>query len=95
MTVEPLLGSGERPDFDVRVENESGDYVRFVARTYGRARNWLDRPRLGGRFSSHWSYNEFMFRTTGLAGRVSGTPIDGESMGTGFGTLEYSTGLGL
>ncbi|WP_435319534.1 hypothetical protein [Haloarchaeobius sp. TZWSO28] len=95
ISVEPLLGSGEHPDFDVRVENEAGDYVRFVARTYGHARNWLDRPRLGGRLASHWSYNEFLFRMTGLAGRVGGTPIDSESLGTGFGTLEYSTGLGL
>jgi hypothetical protein len=95
VTVEPLRGTGEHPDFDVRVENEEGDYVRFVARTYGHARNWLDRPRLGGRLASHWSYNEFMFRMTGLAGHVGGTSIDAESMGTGFGTLEYSTGLGL
>jgi hypothetical protein len=95
ISVEPLLGTGEQPDFDVRVENGEGDYVRFVARTYGRARNWLDRPRLGGQFTSHWSYNEFMFRMAGLTGRISGTPIDAESVGTGFGTLEYSTGLGL
>mgnify|MGYP000106116998 FL=1 len=95
ITVEPLLGTGEQPDFDVRVENGEGDYVRFVARTYGRARNWLDRMRFGGRVRSHWSYNEFMFRVTGLAGSVGGTSIDDESMGTGFGTLEYSTGLGL
>ena len=94
-TVEPLLGTGEHPDFDVRVENEEGDYVRFVARTYGHARNWLDQPRLGGRLTSHWSYNEFMFRMTGLAGHVGSTSIDAESMGAGFGTLEYSTGLGL
>jgi hypothetical protein len=93
--VEPLLDSGEHPDFDVRVENDDGDYVRFVARTYGHARNWLDRERLGGRIASHWSYNEFMFRMTGLAGRVDGQRIDEASMGTGFGTLEYSTGLGF
>jgi hypothetical protein len=95
ITVEPVLDAGDHPDFDVRVENEDGDYVRFVARTYGHARNWLDRARLGGRVASHWSYNEFMFRMAGLDGRVGGTSIDDESMGTGFGTLEYSTGFGL
>ena len=95
VTVEPLLDGGEHPDFDVRVENDAGDYVRFVARTYGHARNWLERERLGGRFDSHWSYNEFMFRMAGLAGRVDGRNIDKASLGTGFGTLEYSTGLGL
>jgi hypothetical protein len=92
--VEPLLDTGDHPDFDVRVENDDGDYVRFVARTYGHARNWLDRERLGGRVASHWSYNEFMFRMAGLAGRIDGRRIDEASMGTGFGTLEYSTGLG-
>jgi hypothetical protein len=93
--VEPLLDAGEHPDFDVRVENDAGDYVRFVARTYGHARNWLDRGRVGGRVASHWSYNEFMFRMAGLTGRVDGRRIDEASMGTGFGTLEYSTGLGF
>ncbi|WP_181685497.1 hypothetical protein [Halorhabdus salina] len=95
VTVEPLLDTGEHPDFDVRVENDDGDYVRFVARTYGHARNWLERERLGGRASSHWSYNEYMFRMAGLAGRVEGTNLADANLGTGFGTLEYSTGLGL
>jgi hypothetical protein len=94
VTVEPILDAGEHPDFDVRVENDEGDYVSFVARTYGHARNWLERDRLGDRVDSHWSYNEFMFRMAGLAGRVDGTRINDESMGTAFGTLEYSTGLG-
>jgi hypothetical protein len=95
VTIEPLLGAGEHPDFDVRVENDAGDYVSFVARTYGHARNWLERERLGGRFDSHWSYNEYMFRLAGLAGQVGGESIDAGSLGAGFGTLEYSTGLGL
>ena len=95
VTIEPLLDAGDHPDFDVRVENDDGDYVSFVAQTYGHARNWLERERLEGRFDSHWSYNEFMFRMAGLAGRVGDRRIDEASMGNGFGTLEYSTGLGL
>jgi len=95
VTIEPILDSGEHPDFEVRVETDDGDYVRFVARTYGHARNWLERTRLGGLVDSHWSYNEYMFRMAGLAGRVDGKRIDEGSMGAGFGTLEYSTGLGL
>jgi hypothetical protein len=95
VTIEPLLHSGEHPDFEVRVETDDGDYVSFVARTYGHARNWLERTRLGGWAESHWSYNEYMFRMAGLDGRVDGKRIDDASMGTGFGTLEYSTGLGL
>ncbi len=95
VTIEPLLGAGEHPDFEVRVETDEGDYVSFVAQTYGHARNWLDRERLGGRLDSHWSYNEFMFRIAGLAGRVGGKHLEETSLGRGFGTLEYSTGLGL
>mgnify|MGYP000751904928 CR=1 FL=1 len=95
VTIEPLVDTGEHPDFDVRVENDDGDYVSFVARTYGHARNWLERERFGGRVASHWSYNEFMFRMAGLAGRVDGRNLDEASLGPGFGTLEYSTGLGL
>jgi len=94
VTIEPLLNAGEYPEFEVRVETDEGDYVSFVARTYGHARNWLERQRLGGLAESHWSYNEFMFRTVDLTGRVDGRRID-ESLGTGFGTLEYSTGLGV
>ncbi|WP_136687262.1 hypothetical protein [Halorhabdus amylolytica] len=95
VTIEPLVDTGAHPDFDVRVENDDGDYVSFVARTYGHARNWLERERLGGQVASHWSYNEFMFRMAGLAGRVDGRNLDEASLGPGFGTLEYSTGLGL
>jgi len=95
VTIEPIFDGSDHPDFDVRVETDDGDYVSFVARTYGHARNWLEREKLGGRVDSHWSYNEYMFRMAGLAGRVDGTQIDETSMGTGFGTLEYSTGLGL
>lgn len=95
VTIEPILDAGEHPDFDVRVETDDGDYVSFVARTYGHTRNCLERERLGGRVESHWSYNEFMFRMAGLAGRIDGELIDETSLGTGFGTLEYSTGLGL
>jgi hypothetical protein len=95
ITIEPILDAGEHPDFDVRVETDDGDYVSFVARTHGHTRNHLERERLGGRFESHWSYNEYLFRMTGLAGRIEGELIDEELLGAGFGTLEYSTGLGL
>jgi hypothetical protein len=95
VSVDPLLHNGDHPDFEVRVENDEGDYVSFDARTYGHARNWLERLKLGGRTESHWSYNEFMFRMAGLDGRIGGTKIDEETMGAGFGTLEYSTGFGL
>lgn len=92
-TVEPNLHASGHPNFEVCAENDDGDYVSFEADTYGHARNWLDRLKLGGRFESHWSYNEFMFQMNDLSGRVSGQSISEDKLGDAFGTLEYSTGL--
>lgn len=94
-TVTPILDSGAHPDFAVRARNEQGDDVTFVADTYGHARNYIDRPILGGRLDSHWSYNEYLFRMAQLEGQISGRRVSAETMGQGFGTLEYSWGLGL
>lgn len=94
-TVEPVLNSGTHPDFEVEVRNDDGDRVRFLASSYGHARNYLDRPTLCGRAESHWSYNEYLFRMAGLEGTVDGRVVSADRMGQGFGTLEYTWGLGL
>jgi hypothetical protein len=94
-SITPVLNSGAHPDFEVEVRNDRGDYVSFLASSYGHARNYIDRPILGGRTDSHWSYNEYMFRMANLEGRVDGTLVGDERMGQGFGTLEYTWGLGL
>lgn len=94
-SVTPVLHSGSHPDFEVEVRNDSGDRVSFLASSYGHARNYLDRPILGGRGESHWSYNEYMFRMANLEGTVDGRVVNGDRMGQGFGTLEYTWGLGL
>lgn len=83
------------PDFVVEVSTDDGDFVEFTASTYGHARNHIDRPILGGRLESHWSYNEFLFEMTDLDGRVGDQHLSGETLGQAYGTLEYSTGLGL
>ncbi len=93
-SVTPRLGD-PYPQFEVQVSNPQGDYINFRAATYGHANMSLDRPLLGGWLRSHWNYNEYMFKMEGLNGRVSGRTISQETMGQGYGNLEYTWGLGL
>ncbi len=93
--ITPLLERGPYPQFQVQVRNRQGDFLNFLAETYGHSHFYIDRPVLGGRLESHWTYNEFMFRMVGLQGSVSGREITHQTMGQGFGNLEYAWGLGL
>ncbi len=93
--VKVLLKPDGHPDFVVHARSRKGDYLKFDARTYGHARCWLDRPVLGGLLETHWDYNEFLHRTENLEGRIGGRSIDPTAVGEGFGSLEYSWGLGL
>lgn len=83
------------PDFAVEATTDDGDFVSFTASSYGHARNHIDRPLLGGRASSHWSYNEFLVELDDLDGRVDDQHLSTATLGDGYGTLEYSTGLGI
>ncbi|MFN2118356.1 MAG: hypothetical protein ACK2T1_11810 [Candidatus Promineifilaceae bacterium] len=94
-SITPLYDLGPYPQFDVRVSNNQGDALSFLAQTYGHACNYIDRPVLGNRAEIHWNYNEFMFRMANLNGRVSGKEITYGTMGQNFGNLEYAWGLGL
>lgn len=93
--VSPVFGQGEHPDFRVRARNQSGDTVEFVASSYGHARSYIERPLLRDQTRTHWTYNEYLVRLEDLEGRVNGRPVNTRTMGQGFGTLEYSWGLGL
>lgn len=93
--VTPVLGRGPHPVFEVRTRDKQGDFVEFTAVPYGHTHFFIDRPIWGGRRESHWNYNEYMFRMENLSGRVQGKPITQETMGQGFGSLEYTWGLGL
>jgi len=107
VSIEPLLegdafdptatdrAPGEHPDFDVEATTDDGDFLSFTASTYGHARNHIDRPLLDGRARSHWSYNEFLVELDDLDGRVDDHHLSADTLGDGYGTLEYSTGLGL
>ena len=92
--VTPILDD-PHPHFAVAARNRQGDFVRFTATSYGHARNYIDRPLLRGRIETHWSYNEYMFRMEELYGRIGDRDISKETVGQGFGTLEYTWGLGL
>ena len=94
-TIEPVFDDGPHPHFEVEVSDGDGNHVAFTATSYGHARNYIDRSMLGGLTESHWSYNEYLFRMDDLRGEIEGKQIDGETMGQGFGTLEYACGLGL
>jgi len=94
-TIEPVFDGGPHPHFEVEVSDGNGNYVEFTATSYGHARNYIDRPLLGGVTESHWSYNEYLFRMEDLKGTIEGRPINRETVGQGFGTLEYACGLGL
>lgn len=101
VSIEPILDDdtaaedGSHPDFAVEATTDDGDVLSFTAASYGHARNHIDRPLLGGRFESHWSYNEFLVSLEDLDGHVDGQHLSRETLGDGYGTLEYSTGLGL
>ncbi|HEX6387579.1 MAG TPA: hypothetical protein VF177_23165 [Anaerolineae bacterium] len=93
--ITPVLGDGPHPTFDLSASNPGGDTLQFRAVPYGHTRFYIDRPLLGGRLASHWSYNEYMVRLEGLDGQIQGKPINAATMGQGFGSLEYAWGLGL
>jgi len=95
VSVVPILDGGDHPDFTVRAENGRGEYVEFLASSYGHARSYIERPLLNDLTRTHWTYNEYMIRTDNLRGRIDGDVVDSSSMGQGFGTLEYSWGLGI
>jgi hypothetical protein len=88
-------GNGSHPKFDVSVSNKQGDHLSFFINTYGHTNLYLDRSILGNFVRTHWNYNEFMFKMEQLQGSVQGKPISLETMGQGFGNIEYTWGLGL
>lgn len=93
--VTPILGYGRYPQFGVQVSNPQGDHLTFQAVPFGHTDFYIDRPLFGGRCESHWHYNEYMFRTEHLNGAIGGKHIAHQTMGQGFGNLEYTWGLGL
>ena len=94
-SITPVLGEGPHPTFNITASNKQGDTLNFLAVPYGHTRYYVDRPLLGGRLASHWNYNEYMVRLERLDGCIQGKPISAGTTGQGFGSLEYTWGLGL
>ena len=93
--ITPILGDGPHPDFALHAKSKNGDFIRFRAECYGHARQYIDRKVLNGRLATHWTYNEYMFRMRELSGRIADKVINKKTMGNGFGSLEYTWGMGL
>lgn len=88
------LGRGPYPDFQVACYNEDGDFLQYRALSYAHAQVLLDRP-LVGQLHSRYNYNEYLFRVEDLSGVIAGEPVDGGSLGQGYGNCEYTWGAGL
>jgi hypothetical protein len=93
--VTPVLKNGSHPDFEVSARSKNGDFIQFYAECAAHAPQTLSRRIFGGKLFTHWSYNEYMFRMRDLNGRVGGKVINQQTVGNGFGNVEYTWGLGL
>ena len=93
--VKPVFKNGEHPDFEVAAYSKNGDYLKFYAESAAHAPQTLSRNILKGLLKTHWSYNEYMFRMRDFEGRVGDKIINHDTMGNGFGNVEYCWGIGL
>ena len=87
--------NGSYPQFVVYCQAENDDFLSFRLHPYAHNQVVLERPKLKRRWWSLYNYNEYLFRTEALTGRIGGKPLDTEAMSPGYGNLEYTWGLGL
>lgn len=87
--------NGHLPRFSITCDGANGDYLLLEALPYAHHQVLLERPFLRGLWQSRYNYNEYVFRTTSLTGRLDGRPLDVRRYGQGYGNMEYSWGLGL
>ncbi|MCL4870271.1 MAG: hypothetical protein KJ063_15005 [Anaerolineae bacterium] len=83
------------PHFAVRCQAKNGDFIQYRLEPHAHTGFLLDRPRLGGWWRSRFNYNEYLFQIQELSGRIFGKPLKPQSLGSGFGNLEYTWGLGI
>lgn len=86
---------GAYPQFVAFCEGENGDYLSFRLNPYAHNQVILERPKLQRRWWSLYNYNEYVFRTSELTGRIGGRPLDARAMSPGYGNLEYTWGAGF
>jgi hypothetical protein len=92
--VVPQAG-GALPCFLIHCQAAGGDYLQCEARPYAHHQVLIERPMLRGLWQSCYNYNEYLFSTDGLTGRLNRQRLDEDRYGRGFGNLEYTWGLGL
>ncbi|MFW6096849.1 MAG: hypothetical protein ACOC9Z_02175 [Chloroflexota bacterium] len=93
MGVSPQNGSYAH--FTVYCEAQNGDFMSFRLLPYAHNQVILERRKLSPVWLSLYNYNEYVFRTTDLTGRIGGKPLDVRAMNPGYGNLEYTWGVGL
>ena len=87
--------NGSYPQFTVFCEADNGEYLSYRLLPYGHNQVVLERPQLRSRWWSLYNYNEYVFRTADITGRIGGKALDVRGMSPGYGNLEYTWGLGL
>ncbi|MFZ0546836.1 MAG: hypothetical protein WAM60_15425 [Candidatus Promineifilaceae bacterium] len=93
--VTPMPNGGSYPTFMVQSEAADGDFLSFCIEPYGHTRIPMKRKLFRRTVETHYDYNEYIFRMSGLDGRVDGRSITHQTAGSGYGSLEYTWGLGL
>ena len=93
--VTPIPNGGPHPAFTVRAQAPDGDFLSFVIQPYGHTRIPMKRKLLRRAVETHYDYNEYIFRMGELDGRVGSRTINHQTAGSGYGSLEYTWGLGL
>jgi hypothetical protein len=93
--VTPLPNGGAHPTFMVKAKAKDGDHLNFLIEPYGHTRIPMKRKLLRRAIETHYDYNEYIFHMSQLDGRVGSRTINRQTAGTGYGSLEYTWGLGL
>lgn len=93
--VTPIPDGGPHPTFLVKAEARNGDFLSFLIVPYGHTRIPMKRKLFRRAVETHYDYNEYIFRMKELNGRVGSRIINHQTAGTGYGSLEYTWGLGL
>jgi hypothetical protein len=93
--VTPIPNGGPHPTFTVKAAGPDGDFLSFIIEPYGHTRIPMKRKLMGRRIDTHYDYNQYIFRMKKHNGRVGSHIINNQTVGSGYGSLEYTWGLGL
>ncbi len=95
VNITPQLNGSEFPEFDVTCRANSGDHFSFRLLPHAHAQVLLDRRIFGGLWFSRYNYNEYLFRMGNVQGEIAGMKLTPQTVGNGWGNIEYTWGMGL